>query len=299
VVPALTSFLFWFLSRVVLIATLPIQWVQLARRRLFSAERPVPRLQEEAAELVFRYPGTNQAMHRANRAAHWRAYAELLKKAAYPPAYYARVLEPDPDGIVLIQYWFCYYYDDWANEHQGDWEHAVILVRAGVPLAVAASQHEAGEYREWADIETRGDHPVLYVAAGSHALYFTPGIHVTTRQVGDLQFSSVDAGLIGAQVMDLLDVTPVSPEQVAVLDNAEVVLIPDPDPESGVWGKDEHGRDFSWLNYGGRWGGRAFAAGGASGPRGPAYAGLRWDDPRMWAETVCRSKHRASALRAQ
>jgi hypothetical protein len=28
---------------------------------------------------------------------------------------------------VALQYWFCYYFDDWANIHEGDWESITIF----------------------------------------------------------------------------------------------------------------------------------------------------------------------------
>jgi hypothetical protein len=235
-------------------------------------------------------------MHRSAVAAHWSAYSQIIVSGEYPRACYARVVDPDPDGVVALQYWFCYYYDDWANDHEGDWESLVILARDGQPFAAAASAHEAGEYRVWRDVETWQGRPVLYVAAGSHALYFTPGVRTTQREVLGLEVSSLDATLLGHSEMSYMDFAPPSASEAYTLRDIKVILIPDPDHETGLWEHVQHDGlceqpciyDPAWLNYAGAWGGRAFMGGGSSGPSGPAYAGLRWNDPRLWAEVVCK-----------
>jgi hypothetical protein len=308
-IPMVTGVVLWVASHVVRFTTLPLRAVATAWRRLGGrwsesapkeleaalplGERSLDRY-EDHAELFFRYPGTNEALNRADRAVHWSAYARILHQAgdAYPRTFYARVVAPDEDGVIAVQYWFCYYYDDWANEHQGDWEMAVVFIKDGSPIGVAASAHEAGERRSWAEVESRGDHVVLYVAAGSHALYFEPGAHVTTRSVAGLTFSAVDAALIGAKELDYMDVTPVSWTEGEVVDDARIVVIPEPDAETGLWGQGDGGRSLRWLNYPGRWGAQALGGGGSSAPKGPVYAGLRWDDPRMWAELVCQQGRR-------
>jgi len=248
----------------------------------------------ESAELFFRDPHTREAIHRTDRESHWKAYSKIISDRDYPVVYYARVLGPDLEGVTIVQYWLCYYYDDWANQHEGDWETVSILLREGQPVGVACSQHEAGEYREWSQVERRGERPVLYVAAGSHAMYFEPGARFTERKVGGFTVTSLDAAIIGADVLDYLDITPSRTDQASVIDNSEVRLIPDPDPNTGLWGHLSHAdncrgdceQNYEWLNFHGHWGVSAFAKSGASGPYGPAYSGLRWDNPRMWSESL-------------
>ncbi len=248
------------------------------------------------SELFFVSPSSNAAIHRSDREKHWSAYGRIIAERDFPRTCYARVLDADPDGTTTIQYWLCFYYDDWANAHEGDWESVVIFIRNGEPVRAAASSHEAGELRDWKDVETRDGRPVVYVSAGSHALYLTAGAHETRRDVLGLSVSSRDATLVGQSELDFIDFTPVESEESEVVDDATVVLIPDPDRESGLWSHTDHEvecetpclYDLAWLNYPGTWGGRAFLNGGASAPVGPAFAGLRWDDPRMWSEVVCR-----------
>ena len=309
VVPWATSVYGWVFLRLRATLFLPFKLVRFGVLKLFSrrASHPLrepivrgPKLIDQytrEGELFFRYPGDNRAIHRSDREGHWAAYSRILYQGDYAKVYYARVIDPSEDEVTVIQYWFNYYYDDWANEHEGDWEMACVLVKDGVPVGVAVSQHEGGEYREWSGLESRGARPVLYVAAGSHALYFETGAHLTTREMFGLRIGAVDAPVIGGSVLEFVDFTPRDGKGV-VLDDAKVLLIPEPDPETGLWGHTEHSENcdgncehnFEWLNFRGHWGGTAFLQGSASGPLGPAFTGLRWDDPRMWVDVVCRKE---------
>ncbi|GIV81443.1 MAG: hypothetical protein KatS3mg051_0797 [Anaerolineae bacterium] len=93
---------------------------------------------------------------------------------------------------VALQYWFHYYYDDWANRHEGDWETITILLELGEQVFAEARQldetalltgvqvldvgyatHEDGYRRLWADVQkTTAGRPLVYVARGSSASYF-------------------------------------------------------------------------------------------------------------------------------
>jgi hypothetical protein len=103
------------------------------------------------------------------------------------PAVYGRVVRED--GQVVLQYWY-FYYDDvdsyvyppsdflW-QAHEGDWENVdVVLAGDGEPAFVGYSQHCLGQRRAWTDTTRFDDtHPIVHVAIGSHANYFTPGTH--------------------------------------------------------------------------------------------------------------------------
>jgi hypothetical protein len=89
---------------------------------------------------------------------------------------------------TVLEYWFFYPLDDWHTPlvapilwhmHEGDWEQvSVELSSAGVPVAIAASQHNAGVTRPWSKVKLAGGtHPVDYIALGSHANYLSPGYH--------------------------------------------------------------------------------------------------------------------------
>src|SRR5215203_1820115 len=77
------------------------------------------------------------------------AYERIMtEKERY--RYYGRVLRQD--GWIVLQYWLFYPFNDWRSGFFG------------------ANDHEA---------EKVGEHPVIYVGAGSHASYFAPGEYLT------------------------------------------------------------------------------------------------------------------------
>ena len=111
--------------------------------------------------------------------------------------YHGRVLRQD--GWIVLQYWFFYAFNDWrsgfygANDHEGDWEK----------ISVYLSESETGEVRpEWAayaahnytgddlrrrwddpELEKVGEHPVVYVGAGTHASYYARGEYLTELEL--------------------------------------------------------------------------------------------------------------------
>ena len=97
-------------------------------------------------------------------------------------------------GQTLLQYWYFSYDDFYSYDyppddllwqaHEGDWEMVNVLVRNGRPVTVGYSQHCTGERRPWAEVERwqGSTHPVVYVAAGSHANLFAAGEHPIAQQ---------------------------------------------------------------------------------------------------------------------
>ena len=100
------------------------------------------------------------------------------------PNYYYRLLEGEK-GYTVIQYWYFYAYNDFAtnhqgiNDHEGDWESIHLFFKDvdAKPTWVAYSAHGGAARKAWQDVERDGDHPIVYVAAGSHAGYYRPGEH--------------------------------------------------------------------------------------------------------------------------
>ena len=93
------------------------------------------------------------------------------------------------DGRVWLAYWFFYFYNDYnligplikAGLHEGDWEMIQLrLVLGGqVPDLAVYAQHKHAGQRPWNQVERVGDQPVVYPARGSHASYFSSGVHWT------------------------------------------------------------------------------------------------------------------------
>jgi hypothetical protein len=93
---------------------------------------------------------------------------------------YRRTLEAA--NLYWHQSWLWYLYNPWSiagvGEHEGDWEFvqiASIDAEGERPVLMTASQHRGGEKREFWRCELDDGRPVVYVALGSHANYFTPG----------------------------------------------------------------------------------------------------------------------------
>ncbi len=114
--------------------------------------------------------------------------------AGQPQVTYARIARQDDGNGLVLQYWFFYYFNDWNNKHEGDWELAQLYFDAPTveqalidgPSRIGLSQHSTGEVMAWTDtqVEKQGDHPVVYVARGSHANYFAPGLYLGRGEGG-------------------------------------------------------------------------------------------------------------------
>jgi hypothetical protein len=119
-------------------------------------------------------------------------YGRLMEKEEHF-RYHGRVVRQD--GWLVLQYWFFYAFNDWrsnffgANDHEGDWEKVFVylseLESSEIrPEWVAYAAHEeSGDdlRRRWDDpeLEKVGEHPVVYVCAGSHASRYSPGEYLT------------------------------------------------------------------------------------------------------------------------
>lgn len=175
------------------------------------------------------------------------------------PTVYAHVVQqPDRPDLLVVQYWFWFYFNDWNNKHEGDWEGIQLVFPAALPsqalkvppIEVGYSQHSGGERADWDDdkLEREGLRPVVYTSVRSHASYFGAALYLGRN--GDEGFGCDDTGGPTVRV------------------DPQVVLLPtvvdDPDSE------------FAWLAYEGRWGERG--QGPYNGPTGPAQK-ARWTHP--------------------
>lgn len=97
-------------------------------------------------------------------------------------------------GTIVLQYWLFYEHNFWSlpalpfgavwQAHEGDWEVVtIVLDDKQTPVEAAYSQHCTGERRQWDDVRKAPgtDHPVVFVARGSHANLFDPGLHLISR----------------------------------------------------------------------------------------------------------------------
>ena len=190
---------------------------------------------------------------------------------------------------IFLQYWFPYFFNDWTNNHEGDWEGITIVLDSddGKPNYAAYSQHDdaviGGEKRSWEympkyavlneENKKATNHPVVYVAKGSHASYFEQG--ETPRILQD--FVGVDK-----HPGDGLWLLPPDSIDYSLPWHAALGL-----PEILPRGTSINSGNHAWLLFSGRWGDGIVP--GYSGPRGPEFrkAGINpvnmWLNPDNWA----------------
>ena len=94
---------------------------------------------------------------------------------------------------IALQYWFWYPFNPYSplvpprelwQVHEGDWEAISVLTdTSGTPLLVGYSQHGEGRRRDWQRVPRQGTRPLVYVALGSHANYFSARVHVFDPRV--------------------------------------------------------------------------------------------------------------------
>jgi hypothetical protein len=124
-------------------------------------------------------------------------YRQAVDADAAPYTYFGRVVKQN-DWLVL-QYWFFYFYNNWrsgyfgANDHEADWEMISVYLskpedgKANPEWVAYASHDFNGDdlRRRWDDpeLEKDGDHPIVYVGAGSHASYFSAGEYLTELEI--------------------------------------------------------------------------------------------------------------------
>jgi hypothetical protein len=246
-------------------------------------------------------------------AAALRYQAIMAERPRY--CYYGRVVRAQ--GYIVLQYWLFYAYNDWrssfhgVNDHEADWEMvSVFLAEDGTgrqqPQWLAFSAHNfVGDdiRRRWDDpeIEKVGDHPLVYVAAGSHASYFFRGEYLPAVEV------PLPVGLVRAWrgVLRFWRETLRQGDQPSSRERRDVLRIPFVDYARGDGIEVGPGRAHIWElrllqnsplgsapewadGYSGLWGlytGDQLA--GEDAPGGPRYNSrgairMTWNDPLGW-----------------
>lgn len=133
-------------------------------------------------------------------AAAMKQYVQMLQeRPGY--SYYGRVTRDG--GYIILQYLYFYVMNDWrssfygANDHEADWEQVFVYLEDRgaedpIPAWVGFASHGySGDdlRRRWDDpyLSKDGLHPVVYVAAGSHAAYFEAGEYLTRVEAAVLR----------------------------------------------------------------------------------------------------------------
>jgi hypothetical protein len=136
-----------------------------------------------------------------------------------------------------------------TGRHEGDWEMVQYRLRRGRIVRAVYAQHSGAEACGIGNVRRSRGHPVVFLARGSHAAYFRPGLR--DRTWPDPNDEADGRGL------------RVRPRLVRV--------------DTG---------SPPWMRYAGRWGDTraGWVPGEMDSPRGPAFQPQgRWSDPAGWA----------------
>jgi len=202
-------------------------------------------------------------------------YKKITEKSII---YYGRQIEDA--GYTVLQYWFFYAYNPWGayefgiNTHEGDWEMvSIFLEPQGEELipryAAYSAHHDSGDKvtRVWDEVEKIGNHPIVYVALGSHANYFESGLHFRKELPGLVDVTTPYGRHIGPGQDTEWD-------EPFILEDGNLPLWAD--NYDGRWGADWK-LDDDWPE-------EPFnLKDGLSGPKGPKFQGAKWDNPADWA----------------
>lgn len=185
-------------------------------------------------------------------------YKNQLGAGDYPITTYARVVQKaEGTGKTVIQYWFNYYYNNWFNNHEGDWEMVEVILNENLePADVAYAQHGWPWKKGWNEwgLKKTGTHPQVFVAEGSYASYF---------------FES--------NALHFLE--PGTPNAFSDATGSASATIP---------AVDMNGLAGGWADFAGLWGQKKPTAcfWCDDGPRGPAFQDRDpWGQPLAWANS--------------
>ncbi len=186
--------------------------------------------------------------------------------SVFPNTAYVHIFDKG-DGNVVIQYYYFYPFNDFQNNHEGDWQHINVIVNSHNPnnaalVGIDYKFHENGltytsigerifdPQTHFAPAEG-GTHPVVYVGAGSHAGYPTGGTYPDPGGYVDLVLIEVggwDEGMTKSGVVLSTAVEDTNPD---VAQSYDLIFLPNPDssqPNKGL------SPEMSWLGTGVRWG---------------------------------------------
>ncbi len=163
---------------------------------------------------------------------------------------------------VVIQYYYFYPFNDFKNNHEGDWQHINVIVTSRNPndAELAGVDYKFhGRGIVYSSIGERifnprthfapaegGTHPVVYVGAGSHGGYPTGGNYPdpggTRYGIGIDEDMTTDGIVLSTSVSDT---------RSKVAQSYDLVLLPEPNKKQANMGLSPA---MSWLGTGARWG---------------------------------------------
>jgi hypothetical protein len=108
----------------------------------------------------------------------WYKTAILAHPQEYPMTVYYHIRDEDRERYAYITYWFFYVFNDFANNHQGDWEGIILELDKNNNYEVrrvGASAHILSFYEPWGAVrkDQATGRPLIFVGRGSHGSYFS------------------------------------------------------------------------------------------------------------------------------
>ena len=184
----------------------------------------------------------------------------------FPHTAYVHAFER-ADGNVVIQYYYFYPFNDFQNNHEGDWQHINVIVNSFDPemaQLVGIDYNFHGKGLTYTTIGERifdpqthftpaegGTHPVVYVGAGSHGGYPTGGTYPDPGGYIDLVVIEAGGWDEGMTTDGVVLSTNVEDTNSDVAQSYDLIFLPNPDsgqPNKGL------SPEMSWLGTGARWG---------------------------------------------
>jgi hypothetical protein len=194
----------------------------------------------------------------------YEQWARTISAGTKPTVYAHVTTDPGYPGKLALQYWIFYVFNDWNNLHEGDWEMIQLDFDASTPqealgrspVEVGYSQHEGAERAEWGSPKLElvdGTHPVVHVAAGSHANFYDEALYLGSSASQGVGCDDTRGPTFVADTV--VRTIPTDPAQAR-----------------------EH---FPWIGFQGRWGELQPAF--YNGPTGPNLK-LQWTEPIRWSQ---------------
>jgi len=194
----------------------------------------------------------------------YERWGERVTKGKGPTVYAHVATDPNHPGQLALQYWFYYVFNDWNNTHEGDWEMIQLVFDTAdarkalslEPVSIGYSQHEGAERADWGDDKlevVESTHPVVYPAAGSHANFYEPALHLGSS--AEEGVGCDDTSGPSSEIRPLVRTIPSDPA------NARTA--------------------YPWISFEGRWGELQPAF--FNGPTGPNLK-AQWTEPIRWSE---------------
>ncbi len=171
----------------------------------------------------------------------------------YPPTQYAHVFWYNrAEGLLGIQYWFYYPFDDWINRHEGDWEHINIILKGpdsltadnlgefkpvGYQYFFHAYMHEPETVMRVQTEQSPGDHVMVFAGGHSRFLAFEGSYSGGSYPLPAL-YPGAGGGVAGLRPYD--DTS--RPQRFIAPEDFQVVVLPEPERLDA-----EANPELSWL----------------------------------------------------